>query len=100
MPPKSEPVIDGTSTMTRLLRDKRRLPAIRFGTYPNAAIAALTLSSVAGETCCGVLIARDTVIMETPAAWATSRTVTLDRSGDRAGVSVDESWDARMLGSG
>ncbi|GAA0499577.1 hypothetical protein GCM10009097_15020 [Pigmentiphaga daeguensis] len=43
-------------------------------------MAALTFSSVAGETCCGVLMARDTVIIETPAAWATSRTVTRARS--------------------
>jgi len=49
----------------------------------------LTLSSVAGETCCGVLMARETVIIDTPAACATSRTVTLARSGEREGESAD-----------
>ena len=64
-----------TAAMIRLRRE-RRLPAISFGTYPVRETTARTRSRVSGVTSSGWFRARDTVMGDTPATFATSRIVT------------------------
>ena len=74
------------------LRRERRLPAISFGTYPVRETTARTRSRVSGVTSSGWFRARDTVMGDTPATFATSRIVTAlpirTGRGRASGVSV------------
>jgi hypothetical protein len=57
-------------------RPRARLRAARLGTYPSSAATSLTRLRVAGSTRPLPLSECDTVVIDTPAAWATSATVT------------------------
>jgi hypothetical protein len=57
-------------------RPRARLRAVRLGTYPSSAATARTRSRVLASTLPLPLSEWETVVMETPAALATSATVT------------------------
>lgn len=65
----------GTMYAISPVRFTARLFAAALGTYFSSAIASITLSFVFSFTSSGVLITRETVMLETPALWATSFSV-------------------------
>jgi len=62
----------GTTAAISRLREDAKPPAMRLGTYAVRSIASCTRVRTAWDTCAGELSARDTVMGDTPARWATS----------------------------
>src|ERR1700681_4181953 len=67
--------------MVPAVEPRRRLRAPRLRRKPSCSMAAITRSAVSGCTAGSTLTTRDTVLMLTPASWATSLIVARRREG-------------------
>src|SRR6516225_5413695 len=73
--------ISGTVTRSLPDRNVRRFLPAAFGTYPSNSTAFITLLRVRGLTISGRVSTRDTVAVETPARFATSKMLDGEGSG-------------------